>query len=56
MYPRQERIKGYRKLLNLPEHILPVAFVPIGYPAEKKSKENRYKQERVHKEKWENYQ
>jgi nitroreductase len=52
IYPREERIKGIKNLLSLPEDILPVSLVAIGYPAEKKEAENRYKPERVHHNRW----
>lgn len=41
-YPREERAMGLRKLLALPEHIVPLALVVIGYPAEKKERQDRY--------------
>ena len=52
IYPRQERIAEMRRLLSLPEEVLPFAFVPLGYPAESKGRENRYKADRVHHNKW----
>jgi nitroreductase len=41
-YPREARAAGLRKLLGLPEHVVPLALVVIGYPAEKKGREDRY--------------
>jgi len=32
VYPREERIRGFREAFKLPDHILPLAFVVIGYP------------------------
>jgi len=52
VYPREERIKGLRKLLNIPRHVAPFALVPIGYPGEKKPPSKRYKKSRIHYEKW----
>ncbi|MCX8175400.1 MAG: nitroreductase family protein [Candidatus Micrarchaeota archaeon] len=52
IYPRKERMDAVGKLLSIPEGVFPFALVPLGYPAEKKGRENRYKQERVHYEKW----
>jgi len=52
IYPREERINGMRKLLNVPEHIIPFSLISIGYPAEKKPPANRYDSSRVHKNKW----
>jgi nitroreductase len=52
VYPRKERINGIKKLLNLPEHILPISLISLGYPAEHKDKEDRYDENRVHYNKW----
>lgn len=52
IYPRQERIAGIKKLFALPDNILPVSLVSIGWPAETKPKEIRYKQDRVRWNKW----
>jgi len=52
VYPRQKRIDGFRKLLNLPENIIPFSFIPIGYPAEKSFKAERFKKQRIHYNKW----
>jgi nitroreductase len=52
LYPREGRVAGMRKLLQLPAHIIPLAVVSLGYPAEIKPKEDRYDQSRVHVNKW----
>ena len=52
IYPREERIKGMRKLLNIPEHIIPISLISIGYPAEHKRREDRYNDSRVHYNQW----
>jgi nitroreductase len=52
LYPREDRVKGIRKLLGIPEHVIPMALIPIGYPAEKKQKENRFNNSRVHYDHW----
>ena len=52
IYPFEEIVTGIRKLFNLPENILPVAMVVLGYPAEKPEQPVRYKEEKVHFNKW----
>jgi nitroreductase len=52
VYPREDRVKGLRELIQLPDHIIPFALVPIGYPAEKKPPSNRFDLERIHYNKW----
>ena len=38
IYPRQERMEPMRRLLSLPERILPFSLVPVGYPGEEKGR------------------
>jgi len=52
IYPRQERIKKLKELLQVPDHIIPFAFVALGFPAEEKQREERYDEERVHVDTW----
>jgi len=52
VYPEQTRIDGFRRLLNIPPEVVPVAFIPIGYPAEQPVAINRFKADRIHKEYW----
>ncbi|MEO0109926.1 MAG: nitroreductase family protein [candidate division WOR-3 bacterium] len=52
VYPREERINPFRKLFSLPENIIPVSLVAIGYPAERKEREDRYQESRVHYNFW----
>ncbi len=52
VYPYEERVNGVRKLLGLPEHVITLGIILVGYPAEKKPPANRFKQERVHQNKW----
>ena len=52
VYPRQERMKGIAGLFKLPEHIIPISLIALGYPAEKKMDPGRYLPERVHYNKW----
>ncbi|MDH4162910.1 MAG: nitroreductase family protein [Nitrospirota bacterium] len=54
IYPTEDRVAGMRKLLNLPEHIIPLSLVPIGYPGELKLPDHadRFDPGRVHKERW----
>ncbi|MEN8225892.1 MAG: nitroreductase family protein, partial [Bacteroidota bacterium] len=41
MYPRNDRMEKIGSLLELPEHILPVALISIGYPNEMKEVPDR---------------
>lgn len=53
VYPRDERVAGFRKLLGIPEHVIPFALIPIGHPAEQKPpRPDRYNQSRIHNNTW----
>ncbi len=52
VYPREERINGLRRLLQIPNRIIPFALIPIGYPAEEKPPSNRYREDRIHHDIW----
>ena len=52
VYPREERVSSLRKLLNIPNNIVPFSLISIGYPAEEKKPSNRYSESRVHLNKW----
>jgi nitroreductase len=52
LYPYEERMAGMKKLINLPDHIVPLTIIPIGYPAEKKPREDRFKPAKIHQERW----
>jgi len=52
IYPREARVKALQKLLNLPEHIIPLSLVSLGYPAEKKPRADRFDSSRIHYNRW----
>ena len=52
IYPMVERMKPLQDLLQLPEQVIPMAIVPIGYPAESRPPVDRFNPERVHLEHW----
>jgi nitroreductase len=52
IYPYEERMAAVKKQLDLPETIQPLCIIPLGYPAEKKFRENRFDPARFHQNKW----
>ncbi len=48
VHPREERINHIRKFFQLPDNMIPVCAISMGYPAEEKSPRTRYNQEKVH--------
>ena len=52
VYPTEPRVTATKKLLNLPEHIMPISIISIGYSAEQKPRPDRYRADRVHYNRW----
>jgi nitroreductase len=52
VHPRAERIAQVRTLFSLPEHIVPVSVIALGWPAETPAPRTRYAEARVHHERW----
>ena len=52
IYPHSGLDQPFRRLLAVPEHIVPFSLVPIGHPAEQKPPARRYDAARVHYDKW----
>ncbi|MDR0364850.1 MAG: nitroreductase family protein [Bacteroidales bacterium] len=51
-FPYQERMDVVIKTLNLPEHIIPLNVIPVGYPTGKDKAKDKFKPENIHWEKW----
>ena len=52
MHPRPDRVAGIKELFSLPENIIPMCGIALGWPAETPPPRTRYNPERVHREKW----
>ena len=52
VHPLADRVTGIRALLGLPGSVIPLAVIPLGYPAEKRSSVDRFDDSRVHANKW----
>ena len=52
VYPIDERVKEVQKILQLPEQIVPLNVIPIGYPAENPLPKDKWKPENVHYDRW----
>ena len=55
--PREERMEAIRTLFKIPNRIIPLALIPLGYPAnpdadETRLQEHRYHEERIHMNNW----
>jgi nitroreductase len=47
LYPRDDRAKGAIEALKLPDHIVPLCAIIIGYPAEQPEPKDKWKPENV---------
>ena len=52
VHPLETRITHVRKLLDIPEHVIPIAAIALGWPAEAQEPRTRYRDEAVHREMW----
>lgn len=52
IYPIQERVEGFRRLFKLPETIIPLALIPMGFPAKEVPQADRFQSARVHRNAW----
>ena len=52
IYPREERVIGLKRLLKLPEYVIPFSAVPIGYPLKEQCDEERFDENKIHYDKW----
>jgi nitroreductase len=51
-YPIEDRINGTKKLLDIPDDIMPFSLISIGRPLEPKPFEDKFNPERLHFNKW----
>jgi nitroreductase len=52
VYPYGERVEGIKDLVGLPDHVYPLALVPMGHPAEKIPQPDRFNKTRTHRDRW----
>ena len=52
IHPRPERVAAVSTLFAIPENVLPVAGIALGWPAQESSPRTRYNADCVHQERW----
>ena len=52
VHPREDRMTRIRSLLDIPDAVIPVAAIAIGWPAESHEPRTRYREDAVHHEIW----
>jgi nitroreductase len=53
IYPLESNIKALKKILNIPEYVIPLGIVYVGYSAEEKEARTRFNEKRVY---WQEYE
>ncbi len=48
IYPNEDIVAPFKAKFNLPEQIIPLGFVPVGWPAQELKSESRFREDRVH--------
>ena len=51
-YPKEDVMKDEREILGIPEDVIPLALIYVGYPAEEQPPRTQYQDARVH---WQKY-
>lgn len=52
VHPREDRVRHIRSLLGIPDPVLPVSVIALGWPAESPAPRTRYRDSAVHHESW----
>jgi len=52
VYPNEDRVDALRHIFDMPKNVVPFALMPIGHPAERKPREDRFDSSRIHTNKW----
>jgi len=52
IYPDENRVKKFREHFQVPATVTPLSMVVFGYPDEPPKREDRYREDRVHHNKW----
>lgn len=52
IYPNTDRASAFSRILKLPENIIPVGLIAVGYPNEEKTAQDRFDNTKIHYETW----
>ncbi|MHB8973234.1 MAG: nitroreductase family protein [Pirellulaceae bacterium] len=52
VHPREDRVAHVRRLLSIPDDVLPVSAISLGWPAESPLPRTRFRSAAVHHEAW----
>lgn len=48
IHPMADREAAFAKLFNLPENVIPLGFVPVGWPDQPSAHKSRFREDRIH--------
>jgi len=51
-YPYEDRMAHLRTVLGIPDTVIPLCVIPLGYPTVVKPPIDKFKPEKIHREKW----
>lgn len=52
VYPNEERIPSVKEVLEIPENVMPLNIITMGYPAENPEPKDKFKTDNIHYQKW----
>ncbi len=52
IHPEKDRIDGFRRLFDIPGHVIPFALIPVGWPDVAFEALDRFRPELIHRETW----
>lgn len=52
VYPEPDRMSLVRSVLGIPEDVIPLNVIPVGYPVGTEKPQDKFKAENIHWEKW----
>lgn len=52
VHPDKDRVKPVQTLLGLPETVIPLCIIALGYPTDSKTPTDRFNPKRIHQNKW----
>jgi nitroreductase len=52
LYPYKERYGAVQEACSLPEHVIPLCIIPVGYPTGEDHPKEKFKAENIHWNRW----
>lgn len=52
VYPYEDRLAHFRSVLWIPDSVIPLCVIPLGHPVVTKHPIDKFKPEKIHRERW----